>query len=88
MCKNNTAKRETNGNLYAYTVLQNLKDAGCDRETAERFITLEGTGDTQEQLKLLSIHRKRLLDRIHSEEKRIDCLDYLVYQLQKNMAAK
>ena len=75
-------------NILLQGTIQNLKDAGCDRETAERFITLEGTGDTQEQLKLLSIHRKRLLDRIHSEEKRIDCLDYLVYQLQKNMAAK
>ena len=77
-----------NRNTTLQEIIQNLKDAGCDRETAERFITLEGTGDTQEQLKLLSIHRKWLLDRIHSEEKRIDCLDYLVYQLQKNMAAK
>lgn len=77
-----------NRNTTLQEIIQNLEDAGCDRETAERFITLEGTGDTQEQLKLLSIHRKRLLDRIHSEENRIDCLDYLVYQLQKNMAAK
>ena len=77
-----------NRNTTLQEIIQNLKDAGCDRETAERFITLEGTGDTQEQLKLLSIHRKQLLDRIHSEEKRIDCLDYLVYQIQKNMAAK
>lgn len=77
-----------NRNTTLQEIIQNLKDAGCDRETAERFITLEGTGDTQEQLKLLSIHRKWLLDRIHSEEKRIDCLDYLVYQIQKNMAAK
>lgn len=32
MCKNHTAKRETAGNPYAYTVLQNLKDAGCTDE--------------------------------------------------------
>ena len=55
-----------NRNTTLQEIIQNLKDAGCDRETAERFITLEGTGDTQEQLKLLSIHRKRILDRIHS----------------------
>ncbi len=45
-------------------------------------------GDTLEQLKLLSIHRERLLDRVHREEKRIDCLDYLVYQIQKSMTVK
>ena len=30
--KNNTVKREDAGNPYAYTVLQNLKDAGCTDE--------------------------------------------------------
>lgn len=77
-----------NRNMSLQETIQNLKDAGCDRETAERFMALEGTGDTQEQLRLLSVHRKQLLDRIHREEKRIDCLDYLVYQIQKNMAVK
>ena len=69
-------------------IIQNLKDAGCDKATVEHFMKLGETGDTQEQLKLLSIHRKQLLDRVHREEKRIDCLDYLVYQIQKSMAVK
>ena len=77
-----------NRNTTLQEIIQNLKDAGCDKATVEHFMKLGETGDTQEQLKLLSIHRKRLLDRIHSEEKKIDCLDYLVYQIQKNMAAK
>ena len=77
-----------NRNMSLQETIQNLKDAGCDRETAERFMALEGAGDIQEQLRLLSVHRKQLLDRIHREEKRIDCLDYLVYQIQKSMAVK
>ena len=75
-------------NLLLQETIQNLKDAGCDRETVEHFMELEETGDTQEQLKLLAVHRKRLLDRVHREEKRINCLDYLVYQIQKSMAAE
>ena len=35
------------------------------------------------QLRLLSAHRQQLLKRLHREEKRIDCLDYLVHQLRK-----
>lgn len=63
--------------------LQILKDAGCDRKTVETFLMLEDTGNTKEQLKLLSSHRKRLLDQVHEEERKIDCLDYLVCQIQK-----
>lgn len=67
----------------AQAVIQNLKDAGCDLETTERFLALEQAGQTREQLKLLSAHRKRLLNKVHEEERRIDCLDYLVYQVKK-----
>ena len=61
-------------------VIQNLKDAGCDRRCVEKFLSLEGR--TQEQLKLLSAHRRQLLNRVHREEKRIDCLDYLIHKIQ------
>lgn len=40
MCKNKIAKREAFGNPYAYTVLQNLKDAGCTDEMVEEFMAL------------------------------------------------
>ena len=35
---------------------------------------------------MLSDHRRHLLDCLHREERRIDCLDYLVYQLEKRCA--
>ena len=75
-------------NILLQETIQTLKDAGRDRATVEHFMKLGETGDTQEQLKLLSIHRKQLLDRVHREEKRIDCLDYLVYQIRKSLAAE
>ena len=72
--------------MTAQALLDNLEDAGCGPEVAERFLTLEKTGQHQEQLKLLSEHRRHLLDCLHREERRIDCLDYLVYQLEKRCA--
>lgn len=65
------------------SVIQNLEDAGCDAGTVERFLSLMEGGRTEAQLELLSAQRRRLLDRVHREERRIDCLDYLVYQIQK-----
>lgn len=79
---NNTAKQETAGNPYAYTVLQNLKDAGCTDEMVEKFMDLQANEDEEQQIRLLSSHRKHLLEELHREEKRIDCLDYLIYQMQ------
>ena len=72
--------------MTAQALLDNLEDAGCGPEVTKRFLTLEKTGQHQEQLKLLSEHRRHLLDCLHREERRIDCLDYLVYQLEKRCA--
>lgn len=72
-----------NNNPYAYTVTQNLIDAGCSHEMVEKFMALQDKGREEEQLDLLSCHRKKLLDQLHLEEHRIDCLDYLVYRMQK-----
>lgn len=64
-------------------IIQNLKDAGCGPNTVKRFLALWEQGQTKEQLELLAQHREQLLDKVHKEEKRIDCLDYLVYQIEK-----
>ena len=72
--------------LTAQALLENLEDAGCGSELMERFLALERSGQYREQLRLLSDHRRRLLDCLHREERRIDCLDYLVYQLEKHRA--
>ncbi|MCM1416622.1 MAG: hypothetical protein NC430_11960 [bacterium] len=65
-------------------VIQNLKDAGCDRETIERFMNCMNQGDLNGQLRLMEEHRKCILDKVHKEEKQIECLDYLVYQIDRN----
>lgn len=63
-------------------VVQNLKDAGCSTETMEEFLKYFDKGDIQKQLLLLECHRKQLLSKVHKEEKRISCVDYLVYQIE------
>lgn len=74
-------------NSFDYDIIQNLKDAGCDAEMVEQFMKLEEKGSTKDQLRLLLMHRDKLLEQVHMGERRIECLDYLVYQIQKRRNA-
>lgn len=64
-------------------VRQNLIDAGCDQQTTDSCMACFDEGDMAKMLPALARHRRALLDELHKEQKRIDCLDYLVYSIQK-----
>ncbi|HIY00301.1 MAG TPA: hypothetical protein IAA26_00395 [Candidatus Blautia faecipullorum] len=66
-------------------IIQNLKDAGCDGKKIDWFLECLEQGDIMKGLALLEGHRKKLLDKVHTEEKRICCLDYLVYTIKRRM---
>lgn len=59
---------------------QNLIDAGCNEKTIERFLDC---ATKEEQLRILSMQRKQLLENYRNDAKKLDCLDYLVNQLKK-----
>lgn len=63
--------------------IQNMKDAGCSDDTISCFLRCYQTSDTKGELKVLAQHRQYLLDELHGRQKEIDCLDYLIYQIQK-----
>lgn len=65
-------------------LLRNLKDAGCNQDLIERFLELEEAGKKQEQLHLLFAYRADLLEKLHMSQNKLDCLDYLVYEIRKN----
>lgn len=73
--------------LIAYgskeAIIQNLKDAGCSQDTVECCLFCLEHGKKEELLKRLEKHRKGLLDEVHEGEKQIDCLDYLVFQIDR-----
>lgn len=58
---------------------ENLRDAGCDEELIAELETLPGTCA---QLCRLKTYRRDLLDGIHVEQRKLECLDYLIYQLR------
>ena len=68
--------------------VQILQDAGCTREFTQQFITALEAEPIQVQLRLLRVQRQCQLDQVHVEEKRLDCLDYLRYMLEKQLPAE
>lgn len=61
-------------------IRQNLADAGCSEEFMASF---EEAGDDAERLRRLRSRRKELLVSLHADQYRLDCLDYLIYQMKK-----
>jgi hypothetical protein len=65
------------------SIRQNLLDAGCDEAAAEQILCqLEGQ-ELRDCLCRLSRHRRGLLEQVHCWERKIECLDYLVYELER-----
>lgn len=62
-------------------IIQNLKDAGCEQILIDEFFKLEKST----QFSLLAKHRTKLLDTLHRNQKQIDCLDFLIFDLKQKV---
>jgi hypothetical protein len=56
----------------------NLADAGCSEAFIAEYDGLCGCA----RICKLKERRRELLDGIHAEQKKLECLDYLIYQLR------
>jgi len=62
---------------------QNLIDAGCSKDLIETCMDLAKANKWKRLLPLLAKQRINLLDSVHDGQKQIDCLDFLVYSINK-----
>ncbi len=69
--------------MTADQVHDNLADAGCGAELIRQFDELVRTGNRRALRQLLDSHRQALLNDIHAGQKRLDCLDYLIYRMNE-----
>lgn len=65
------------------SIYQNLIDAGCDTQTTERCMVYVKEKRCSDILPILAQHRADLLVTVHIGQKQIDCLDFLIYKLEK-----
>lgn len=62
---------------------QNLIDVGCCENEIHIFMEALRKNNQREELKFLNMQRKKMLDELHLCQRKIECLDYLVYQIKK-----
>ena len=62
---------------------QNLIDAGCREDLIKTCMELAKANRWKRILPLLSRQRTNLLDAVRDGQKQIDCLDFLVYTINK-----
>lgn len=72
--------------MTAGQVRENLADAGCSAELIGQFEKLAAKGKQKEVHLLLDGYRRNLLESIHDGQRKLDCLDYLIYYLNEQAA--
>ena len=75
----------TDNTLTQEDIAQLLGDAGCPEEFTQQFLATMNTEDVRSQLHLLRGQRRRQLERLHEEGKKLDLLDFLRYKLEKQL---
>ncbi len=69
-------------------VRENLLDAGCAEasvQTVERMMTAGRLEDALHQMRVL---RCDLVDELHRSQRRVDCIDHLIRQTEKEIKSK
>ncbi|MCH5316062.1 MAG: hypothetical protein J1E81_09115 [Eubacterium sp.] len=69
---------DTQARLY-----QNLIDAGYGEDMAKYCLSFAQNGEWNRLCNELAKHKTVLLATLHKSEKQIDCLDYLVYEINR-----
>ncbi len=63
----------------------NLMDAGCSDESASFVNGLVQTGRLTDALHEMKVIRCDLMDALHQSQRKVDCLDYLIRQTEKEI---
>ena len=72
---------------------ESLRDAGCGEDLIRRYLALGAPGFSpeaaQRQRSALQMeHRRALLQALHSEQRKLDTLDYLLFLLREGDSFK
>lgn len=60
-----------------------MKDCGCSQKETDEYLQLAAKGSTQEQIFFLKRHRNRIMEKLHIAAKQVDCIDYVIYELEQ-----
>lgn len=61
---------------------QTLRDAGCDEGTSEAVRRLCEGRRVDDAIRVLRRHRCELMSCLHEDQRKVDCLDYLLRKME------
>ena len=64
---------------------QSLSDAGCSDDISRCILERFESGNTDEVIRLMKKERCRAMDEYHESGKKVDCIDFLLRNLKKEM---
>ncbi|MBQ1492990.1 MAG: hypothetical protein IIZ39_13610 [Blautia sp.] len=62
-----------------------LLDAGCKKDAIEKAKRLLEAGDAQDLIRHLRLCRCELVEDLHKSQRRVDCMDFLIRQTEKQL---
>ena len=66
-------------------VKEDLLHVGCSEDSAQAVERLVNAGQLGDALRQMKIIRCELMDELHQGQRRVDCLDYLIRQTEKEI---
>ena len=66
-------------------VKEDLLHVGCSEDSAQAVERLVNAGQLGDALRQMKIIRCELMDELHQSQRRVDCLDYLIRQTEKEI---
>lgn len=71
--------------IRCLSMIITLKNAGLSNDLILKYIELSKQTNisNRERIYILKQQRQKLLDEIHHKQKNLDCLDYIIYELNK-----
>ncbi len=61
-----------------------LRDCGFEEQTAEQYIQYAEKDCKTEQIRLLTRHRKKLMDNLHIAQRRVDIVDFMIRSVEQS----
>ena len=64
-----------------------LADAGCMPDESDAIVKMCVSGNMKDALQKMRKNRCRLMDELHESGRKVDCLDFLIRQTEKEIKA-
>ena len=61
-----------------------MNACGFQSELRERYLVFAKGGQTKAQIRLLWQQRKLLMDDLHTVQKQVDCIDFIIRSLERS----